>query len=347
MGILKSMGLFNPTVPAEMWHPNFKAEMNHPNPWNRAVLSDWATGFSDRDGKFVKEFQTTFNSSFLELYLNAVFRELQLSVDFSFHAPDFVITRPYTFCVEAAIASNAIGAPPEHDRKHAEVPKDLNEFNHEAILRLSNALHKKHEKYKTHYSALPHVKNSPFVVALAPFDRPFFNMACQRAIQALLYNYYVDEEQWISEGVDLPAPKSELFSVAKASGAKVELGLFQSELMSEVSAVIFSTCATWGKIRALSKDPNPNIWFTAARLNTSDPTPHLIKAKKAEYQESLLDGLQVYHNPFAVRPLDPAIFRRWEVMQSYFSPQTQDWEHEQHDGQLQFRSVHTVLVASP
>lgn len=28
------------------------------------VLSDWARGFEDRDGKFVEEFQTTFNSAF-------------------------------------------------------------------------------------------------------------------------------------------------------------------------------------------------------------------------------------------------------------------------------------------
>lgn len=39
-------------------------------------------GFEDRDGKFVKEFQTTFNSSFWELYLFACLRDgLSCKVD--------------------------------------------------------------------------------------------------------------------------------------------------------------------------------------------------------------------------------------------------------------------------
>ena len=166
------MDLFTPIVPEAAWHPNFAAQTVVPNVWNRAVLDDWATGFVDRDGKFVQEFQTTFNSCFWELYLNAVLRDRGCTLDFGFNSPDFVITGPEAFVVEAAVASHAQGDLPEHRRAEAKLPEDLNELNREAIIRLSNALHGKHQKYKTHYAQLPHVAGKPYVVALAPSTVP-------------------------------------------------------------------------------------------------------------------------------------------------------------------------------
>jgi hypothetical protein len=64
----------------------------------RRVLEEWAKGFIDRDGKFVNEFQTTFESSMWELYLNAYLRELGATLNFSHHAPDFVVDGPAKFC---------------------------------------------------------------------------------------------------------------------------------------------------------------------------------------------------------------------------------------------------------
>ena len=57
----------------------------------RDVFARWAQGFEDRYGKFVKEFQLSFESCLWELYLHASLKELSLPVDFSHHAPDFVI----------------------------------------------------------------------------------------------------------------------------------------------------------------------------------------------------------------------------------------------------------------
>lgn len=336
------MDLLTPIVPKETWHPNFAALVNRGNKWNFAVLNDWSTGLVDRDGKFVEEFQTTFNACFWELYLNAVLRERGLSVNFDSSSPDFAVTAPWSFTIEAAIASHAHGGLPEYRRADAQLPDDLNEFNREAVLRLSNALHSKYEKYKTYYAAKPHVSGRPFVIALAPFDRPHFTMSCQRAIEALLFNYYVDEERYLAAGQpDSPIPRTTLQSVRKDNGAVVELGLFEGGSMPEVSAVVFSTCATWGKLRALSDDPNPNIFFTALRLNPHSSMPHKIQVRKQDYRETLLDGLRVYHNPYALHPLDPAVFRSDEVFQSHYCHETGEWIHEQAEGQLLFRTVLT------
>jgi hypothetical protein len=339
---MDTLDLFIPVTPKEKWHPNFAHQIEFPNEWNRAVLNKWAKGFVDRDGKFVQEFQTSFNSCFWELYLNAVLNERGLSIDFSFKRPDFVITGPKEFAMEAVIASHANGGLPENEASLQNYPEDLNELNRQAILRLSNALHSKHKKYLTEYSAMSHVRSKPFVIALAPFDRPFFNLSCQRAIEALLYNYYLDESEWIHLGLETSPPKKFISSVKKDNGAEIELGLFQGKLMPEISAVLFSTCATWGKVRAMCADPNPSIYFKALRFSPNGPEPTIVSASKADYRESLLDGLRIYHNPNANHPLDPAIFRSPEIMQSYFSMENEDWIYEECEGQLLFRFVMTL-----
>lgn len=269
-------------------------------------------------------------------------RERGLSINFDSPSPDFAVTDPWSFTIEATIASHTHGSLPEYQRADAQLPDNLNKLNREAILRLSNALHSKYKKYKTHYSTKPHVSGRPFVIALAPFDRPHFTMSCQRAIEALLFNYYVDEEKHFASGQpDSPIPGTTMQLVRKDNGAVVELGLFQGRSMPEVSAVVFSTCATWGKLRALSDDPNPNIFFTALRLNPDSSMPYKIQARKHDYRETLLDGLRVYHNPYALHPLDPAVFRSQEVFQSHYCHETGEWIHEQAKWQLLFRTVLT------
>src|SRR2546421_7435896 len=101
------MDLFEPVVEKDKLHRHFLSTLEPTAAGVRAVLSNWAEGFEDRDGKFVREFQTTYNSTFWEFYLFAVLRQLGIKIDFSFDAPDFVSTNQ-PIAVEAAIASHAI-----------------------------------------------------------------------------------------------------------------------------------------------------------------------------------------------------------------------------------------------
>src|SRR6266576_6551759 len=109
------MDLFTPCVPADRLHPNFKHVAFEAAAEDRAVLNAWARGFVDRDGKFVEEFQTTFNSSFWELYLFAVLKKYGMQVDFSKARPDFCIPS-LSLNIEATIASSAQGSEPENER---------------------------------------------------------------------------------------------------------------------------------------------------------------------------------------------------------------------------------------
>lgn len=335
------MNLFEPVVPTAQQHPNFHNLLRIRNGFTLDVLNDWAQGFVDRDGKFVTEFQTTFNSSFWELYLHAVLKKYGMSMDFTKARPDFCLPNK-GFNIEATVASNAQNSVSEHVQLRKEPPSDFNAFNLQSITRLSNSLVVKHRKYLESYVALDHVRNRPFVVAITNFDQPFSFMACQRPIEAVLYGYYVDEERYIaSNGRDGKLEGNTLLKVFKDNGSQIDLGLFTTPAYREISAVIFSGCANMGKVRALSSDPSGGIVFTALRLNPASDQPHIIQAPKRRYEENLLDGLRVYHNPYATHPLDPALFRHPSVFQSFYA--RGDWVYEQREGQLLYRSVQTVI----
>ena len=63
------MDLFTPVIQEEKYHNHFRVLLSESAAPVRKTLSSWADGFLDRDNKFIKEFQSTFNSSFWELYL--------------------------------------------------------------------------------------------------------------------------------------------------------------------------------------------------------------------------------------------------------------------------------------
>ena len=337
------MQLFEPIVEEAKRHPIFCRLLSENNQFDRAVLNDWAANFVDRDKKFVKEFQTTFESSFWELYLFAVLKQYGMDVDFTKNQPDFYIP-DRGINIEAVVASCEQGGLPAYGPGAPQVPDDLNEFNRKSIIRLANAFTSKWRKFVSEYIHLPHVAGHPFVIAIATLrDRQASFLTCQRAIEALLYNYYVDEEAFLAEiadGAEFAGSMPGL--VRKDNGSEIPLGAFTSGTYKEISAVIFSSTASWGKMRALSQDLNAASIFSTLRLNMHSVFPHKIVARKSEHRESLLDGLRIYHNPHATYSLDPAIFRHLpDVFQTLWDEQD-EWVHEQADGQLLSRFIFSL-----
>ena len=300
------MDLFTPIVAPDSLHPNFRILADKHSSADRAVLAQWADGFEDRDGKFVREFQTTFNSGFWELYIFACCKELGFRVNLTFTSPDFVVDNfQNEFCIEAAIASNAIGERAEWERDLKAQP-DPEEILNTAVIRLSNAIDTKHKKYLTDYQTMPQVKNRPFVLAIGPFEQPYFWAHNDHAIRQVLYAY------------DRVGPDGEhLFrrSITKPSGASIDLGLFTSGRMSEISAILFSNTATMSKLHALNRDMEALMYFSALQFNAHGSQPILQNFSKKDYRESLLDGLYVFHNPHARYPLPFPYFNREDITQ--------------------------------
>ena len=341
------LDLFKPIVAPDKFHPNFANCIARPNAYDNALLAKWADGFIDRDGKFVEEFQTTFNSCFWELYLHAVLKEAGCKIDFSHYAPDFVVTDPVPFLMEATVALNAKNALPEWSPLDLNNrPRDLNEFNRVAMIRLLNSISDKTKKYTEKYQKLPHVADKPFVLALTPFDRPFFYLQVQRAIEAVLYGFYVDEQEHIddpSKGWEIKGQR--LRVVRKDNGVELPLGIFTDASHAHISAVVFNSSATWGKVRALCDDPYPFIYFSACRVDPRRDYMLVFQGAKAVYQETLFDGLRVYHNPHATYPLDQRVFQEPGAFQAVcVNPDTFEWNYWMDRPPLAARSLITMNV---
>jgi hypothetical protein len=337
-------------VPPDQWHPTFKKLWQERNPWNECVIADWAMGLQDRDNKFVKEFQTTFNSSFWELYLFACLKHVGFSVDFNYHAPDFVASKGDDLvCIEAVIASHAEGTLPEWDEEAKLKVKepDRKKLIETAVPRLANALASKCKLYRDKYSQLEHVKKRPFIIAIAPFEQPLFFLQTDQAMRNVLYQYDVpiskpvpEENRRIIFGLEYV----EFFT--KPNGTKIELGFFLDDRMKEVSAVLFSNIATWGKVRAMNADPNPNILFGSKRFNEHGLKPHQKLVRKRDYLESLLDGVHIFLNPHAETPL-PASMLNWPDVEYHSVTEDGLPDEDPKDGHIYWRMTQTLSPDEP
>jgi hypothetical protein len=352
--MMKQIDLFTPIVPEAERHPNFKNVMQPVRAAERMELVRWADGFPDRDNKFAKEFQTTFNSSFWEIYLHAVFRAYGYAMDWSYPSPDFLVTSPYgEIVVEATTANATAGKVAEWERSQPISENVRNQnfwpLNKEAMIRLANAIRGKAIAYESKYSKLTHVKRKPFVIAVAPFEQPDFQYQYDRPIQAVLYDYYVDEVAYHKHPDLYPdgPPGVKLGFVEKDNGTQVPLGMFQSEEYSDVSAIIFSCTATWGKVDALTKGSQIECNIIATWGGKPNGKPYATQRPRAAHMETLEDGLQVFHNPFASNPLDLRIFRRAGVVQHYICANRRVWVCEEQDNCLHTRMVQNFVFHDP
>ncbi|UWR00516.1 hypothetical protein K3729_07020 [Rhodobacteraceae bacterium S2214] len=314
--------LFEDVVDLEQQHPNFIALKQADR---RIIVEEilvWAEGFIDRDGndKFRKEFQTTFNSSFWELYLFAIFKTLGYDVDFEHNAPDFCF-KGTDFVVEAVTANAALGDLPEWQKTFEGVAEaDVKVQQAISIERLSNSVHSKHEKYLRSYRELSQCSDKAFIIAIGNYSTQDFFQLGDVALQKLLYD---DDNE---------------MQLTKRNGASIDLGLFKKDEFKTVSAVIYSSTATTGKARAL-RDKSGSSIFRATRIKNLT-TPIQIHEPSGTYYETLADGLRVFHNPNAETPLSSDSFAGDEdIMQFFFDKEGKAGHQFSPRGDLAMRQV--------
>lgn len=276
----------------------------------KSIVKDWVSGFVDRDQKIVKEFQTTFHSSFWEFYLHAVFKELGWVVDYKNNRPDFIITAPDEMYIEAVVSEIKEGGVPESERTPEQPLEALSpistreEFSSiidEAIVRHSNSILSKHKKYTGYETSKKKHKgykdcdwvneDKPFVIALASYDQISYGREYIYSMMALLYNYYY-------------CPETEAYykigSIKKpGTNSDIKLGLFTDDSLEDVSAIIFCNTLTLGKLSSLSKSKGYDPSYVINIRHDMDPPHYKIHEVNEDAPEQLLDGLYVFHNPHA------------------------------------------------
>ena len=330
---MNSLPLFKDVADPESQHPIYRMIRDGDYAAERAVLLAWSEGFKDRDGKFCHEFQVSFEPCLWELYLHAYMKEIGAIVDFSFASPDFVVSGSEPFCIEATICAPASGQPGPQGYSIKDLPGDLNRFNSEATVRICNSFTSKVKRLRERYATLPQCKDKPFVLAIASFDRPFSHMASMRPIISALYGLYHDEEETIASGAQKVISYN-VDAVRKNENTTVDVGYFCTPEHSDVSAVIFSSLATWGKVRAVADNPKASTVYRTFHPNPESLYPTMRLAKKAEYHEHLLDGLCVMHNPFAKHKLAPKALGHERLAQAFVKQ----------DGELDFVAPDDFLL---
>lgn len=315
--------LFNIQVSEDRLHPNF-IHLSRDKDLIK-VINSWKIGFEDRDNKFVKEFQTTFNTAFWELYLHACFRNMGFKIEYSYSSPDFVIeTRKNNMpiIIEAVSTRHAEGDRPEHDRINAiESLLENSNFDHESLHgdiiqiateRIANSIMTKVNKYQKQYSKLNHVKGKPFILAIGAFEQNFFYNQGTGAIEKVLYG--LDKAEYRGN-----TPYFEYVDhiIKRKNGKKIPIGLFNNAELSCISGILFSSVTSIGKVRALSQRKHDHIFINTYTYNDYGQNGIFNTHPHKKYNERLLDGMLLYLNPYADIPLDPKEFDNSNIAKIY------------------------------
>lgn len=315
-------------IPDNILHAKFKIIKNHLGcTGEHLVLNDWITGFQDRDNKIVKEFQTTFHSAFWEFYLYALSKEAGFEVDFSKNRPDFIITKPIKFYIEAVVANIKQGGKQETERTLADIMsmiqpywerENFYESMNESITRYSNAFISKSKKHAEYSKDSDWDSRAPYVIALSGYEQVNYGNNFHYAMVALLYGMYLNaKEDFYSRKTHISKPGSD---------ALIPIGLFLTNAFSHVSAVIFSCTMTLGKLTSLAISQEKSLVNLNAvmciRHDDEEPCfkPQIISPESPEY---LTDGVFVFHNPFAMNPLPRSIFHKTNVVHLEYDTNTE------------------------
>lgn len=288
----------------------------------KEVISSWGRDFFDRDNKAKKEFQTTFHSTFWELYLHSALKEMNFKISEKHNRPDFIVETPTEIYIEAVVSEIKKDGTPEKLRSIEDVAANLrpiktkDEFSEiidEAISRHSNSIMSKLNKYtgyqdKDGKSIKGYIEcdwvspKVPYIIALSSHDQIAYGREFIYSMFALLYGYYYDPEKgtYINRAtIKKPGTDSNL-----------NLGIFLNDSFKDISAILFCNTLTLGKLASLHKSESYNFDTVINIRYVQDEPNFRIHEVTPENPEKLLDGLYLFHNPFATNKLSDDIFNQ-------------------------------------
>lgn len=305
----KPVDFFTPVVRQERLSRGFQTIESNPgfSP-ARGIVCEMMRWHQDVDGNFIEQFQTTgFDSRIWELYLFAALVESDLEVTQPSPAPDFLCSGPGggKLLIEATTVNPTIGK----DGRPVEAPRpetddDLVQYvQHYLPIKYAGPLTTKLMKK---YWEKPAAIDKPLVFAIQDFHDVMSMSRSKAGLGTYLYGYVYDAKgnpKKITEHV--------------WGGKKILSGFFSQPGAEHVSAVIFNASATLSKFNRMGvaagfgdrnvvlirrgHEYNPDPGASAPR-----PYQHIVGEG---YCETWVEGMEVYHNPRALRPLDPELLR--------------------------------------
>ena len=311
-------------IPENQLHTKYKLIKDDPmGSGERIILQNWVDGMVDRDNKMLYEFKTTFHSCFWEFYLYACFMEAGFVLNQTYNRPDFIIETPTQFYVEAVVANIKDKGRPESDRNMFDLmdmfipPKNQIDFYDvldEAIVRDSNAITSKYKKYQKEYSKCEWVDiDKQYVIAISSYSQVNYGREYIYPMMALLYGMYYNSKTEEYERRD--------YIYKPGTNAKIFIGLFNLEEYSNISAILYSSSITLGKLTSLAISagyPSDNSVYNIRRDYEDFRIPYKLQKVSEKCPELLSDGLFLFHNPYAKNKLDIECFENSNVTQFFW-----------------------------
>lgn len=305
-----SFALFTYRLPAEKRNHYLRLLTEDPDYFPaRVIMEELAYWFEDPDGTFIRAMQgNEFNSRLFELYLHAMFHELEFQFDRTQPQPDYLLIKAGNkIAVEAVTVAEMDGANARGAvMNEEEMEKLRRHVEYEMPFRFARALRKKvshrPDPAKLAYWELPHTKGHPFVIAVHDYSRTMSMSFSEPSMRSLLYGVV------IHEGKVLKIERHE------CDGQTIRSNFFGHEDNKHVSAVLLATQATLPKFNRMGRvaglrSPTTFAFVQGIRTNTEgEPQPFEALVEHHQYQEFWHEGVFLYHNPKAVTPLDPALF---------------------------------------
>jgi len=302
-------------------HPNYILLKEHISLSSaKEVMKEVSFHYKDIDGDFIQQFQSLngFDSRIWELYLFCFFREQFFSFKRNYSSPDYMIQKfNYVIAVEAVIISRKTNLGSIFPANVDKIPVML---KNEIPLLFGSAIF---DKMKKKYWEREHVKEKPFVIAIADFHDTLSMTWTFSALAEYLYGY--EYQHVLDENGILHITPIKVEKYLKKNGEVIQSGFFFLDGSENVSAIIFSSSGTLSKFNRMGKQAGlgDDTVILIRTGNYYNHKPNANKPIKMTYRvnessnETWSEGVIVFHNPNAKFPLDKTVFDN-RVAQCFF-----------------------------
>ena len=316
---------FKVIIPEEKLHPKFIHLSNFAYLEEKNLVSEWITRFVNKDGnkKTITQFQESFHSMIWELYLNEAIITSSTNIikDENKESVDFFIQKNNQKAnIEAVVSNISDSSPKESERTLNDIygNNDYYKIINESIPRLLNSIINKSKHYEKHYIKNSNITDNPFVLAISDHAQINSGQSSYYPLLNVLYNAYYDPEDrenlkiYGYDNLDHEYKYKDTY--LKSNGTQLELGLFSTEKYKHISAIIYSCTMTLGKLTSLC------VNHSTPKFIVTEWEEH----KKLRYSntisdESLLDGLFIFHNPYAEKEFSNDFFNQKGITNIYFN----------------------------
>lgn len=275
----------------------------------REIITPMMRWYDDPDGNFVEQFQTTgFDQRIWELYLFSAFTEMGYVLDRRQPVPDFMLEGPFgTLAIEAVTVGPSRGGsmppPPALD-----TPEGIKIYLSQYMpIKFGSALYSKLGKK---YWEKSNIAGKSLLFAIQDFSSPGSMIGTRSAIHTYLYGYLHDWKHKESGELEIIPQK---ITEHRWGSKVIPSGFFNLPGAENVSAVLFSNSGTiskFSRMGIIAGFGSPRVLLvrdgTAVNHDPNASAPirfrHVVNAP--DYRESWVEGLDVFHNPRALYPLD-------------------------------------------